>query len=155
MELCAADFFIVTVPTPIDDARRPDVTALLEASKTVGGVLKKDDIVVFESTVYPGTTEEDLRAGSGAGFGSHVRELQSFGVTVQVHDPVADPAAVLQEYGLVLQNDRCTDCARVLAPSLASRRPGGASDALGADFAHLEVLVGSCWVSQTPRPLRP
>jgi UDP-N-acetyl-D-galactosamine dehydrogenase len=58
-ELCVADFFIVTVPTPIDDARRPDLTALLGASKTVGGVLKKGDIVVFESTVYPGATEED------------------------------------------------------------------------------------------------
>lgn len=58
-ELSAADFFIVTVPTPIDQARRPDLTALLGASKTVGEVLKKGDIVVYESTVYPGATEED------------------------------------------------------------------------------------------------
>jgi UDP-N-acetyl-D-glucosamine/UDP-N-acetyl-D-galactosamine dehydrogenase len=58
-ELSAADFFIVTVPTPIDEARRPDLTALLGASKTVGEVLKKGDIVVYESTVYPGATEED------------------------------------------------------------------------------------------------
>jgi UDP-N-acetyl-D-glucosamine/UDP-N-acetyl-D-galactosamine dehydrogenase len=58
-ELSAADFFIVTVPTPIDQARRPDLTALLRASTTVGKALKKGDIVVYESTVYPGATEED------------------------------------------------------------------------------------------------
>ncbi len=58
-ELSAADFFIVTVPTPIDQARRPDLTALLRASTTVGKALKKGDIVVFESTVYPGATEEE------------------------------------------------------------------------------------------------
>ena len=58
-ELSVADFFIVTVPTPIDQARRPDLTALLRASATVGKALKKGDIVVYESTVYPGATEED------------------------------------------------------------------------------------------------
>jgi len=58
-ELAGADFFIVTVPTPIDQARRPDLTALLRASKIVGSALKKGDIVVYESTVYPGATEED------------------------------------------------------------------------------------------------
>jgi UDP-N-acetyl-D-glucosamine/UDP-N-acetyl-D-galactosamine dehydrogenase len=58
-DIARADFFIVTVPTPIDQARRPDLTALLRASKTVGGVLKPGDIVVYESTVYPGATEED------------------------------------------------------------------------------------------------
>jgi len=58
-ELSSADFFIVTVPTPIDKARRPDLTALLRASATVGKGLKKGDIVVYESTVYPGATEED------------------------------------------------------------------------------------------------
>ncbi len=58
-DLRAADFFIVTVPTPIDQAHRPDVRALLGASRTVGGALKRGDIVVYESTVYPGATEED------------------------------------------------------------------------------------------------
>jgi UDP-N-acetyl-D-galactosamine dehydrogenase len=57
--LAGADFFIVTVPTPIDQARRPDLTALLRASRTVGQALKTGDIVVYESTVYPGATEED------------------------------------------------------------------------------------------------
>lgn len=57
--LRAADFFIVTVPTPIDDARRPNLAALLKASMTVGQALKSGDIVVYESTVYPGATEED------------------------------------------------------------------------------------------------
>jgi UDP-N-acetyl-D-galactosamine dehydrogenase len=58
-ELKAADFFIVTVPTPIDEARRPDIGALLKASETVGRALRKGAIVVYESTVYPGATEED------------------------------------------------------------------------------------------------
>jgi UDP-N-acetyl-D-galactosamine dehydrogenase len=52
-------FYIVAVPTPIDDANLPDLKPLLGASKTVGKVLKKGDYVVFESTVYPGCTEED------------------------------------------------------------------------------------------------
>lgn len=57
--LAAADFYIVTVPTPIDAARQPDLGAMLSASKTVGGVLKRGDVVVYESTVYPGAVEED------------------------------------------------------------------------------------------------
>jgi UDP-N-acetyl-D-galactosamine dehydrogenase len=59
LQLKIADFFIVTVPTPLDDARRPDLTALLKASATVAHALKPGDIVVYESTVYPGATEED------------------------------------------------------------------------------------------------
>jgi len=51
--------YIITVPTPIDKYLRPDLTPLLKASETVGGVLKKGDIVIYESTVYPGCTEED------------------------------------------------------------------------------------------------
>ena len=58
-ELAGRNFYIVTVPTPIDDANRPDLSAVLGASETVGGVLKKGDIVVYESTVYPGATEDD------------------------------------------------------------------------------------------------
>ncbi|HEX5777536.1 MAG TPA: nucleotide sugar dehydrogenase [Xanthobacteraceae bacterium] len=57
--LKAADFFIVTVPTPIDRSNQPDLTALLGASESVGRALKRGDIVVYESTVYPGATEED------------------------------------------------------------------------------------------------
>ena len=51
--------FIVTVPTPIDASNRPDLTALLRASETVGRALKRGDVVIYESTVYPGATEED------------------------------------------------------------------------------------------------
>ena len=58
-KLADADFYIVTVPTPIDDARRPDLSAMLGASKTVGTVLKRGDVVVYESTVYPGAVEEE------------------------------------------------------------------------------------------------
>ena len=52
------NFFIVTVPTPIDDYKQPDLTPLIKASEAIGGVLKQGDIVVYESTVYPGATEE-------------------------------------------------------------------------------------------------
>ena len=58
-DLASSDFYIVTVPTPIDAARRPDLSAMFAASHTVGAVLKKGDIVVYESTVYPGAVEED------------------------------------------------------------------------------------------------
>lgn len=53
------NIFIVTVPTPIDSHKQPDLTPLIKASETVGKVLKKNDIVIYESTVYPGCTEED------------------------------------------------------------------------------------------------
>jgi UDP-N-acetyl-D-galactosamine dehydrogenase len=53
------NIFIVTVPTPIDKNNRPNLTPLVKASETIGKVLKKDDIVIYESTVYPGATEED------------------------------------------------------------------------------------------------
>lgn len=58
-ELRAANFFIVTVPTPIDEANNPDLKAMFGASESVGKALKKGDIVVYESTVYPGVTEEE------------------------------------------------------------------------------------------------
>jgi UDP-N-acetyl-D-galactosamine dehydrogenase len=57
--LRSCNCYIVTVPTPIDDYKRPDLTPLIRASETVGKVLKKGDIVIYESTVYPGCTEED------------------------------------------------------------------------------------------------
>lgn len=58
-EIQNCNVFIVTVPTPIDEHKRPDLTPLVKASETVGKVLKKNDIVIYESTVYPGCTEED------------------------------------------------------------------------------------------------
>lgn len=57
-DLKGCNFFIVTVPTPIDDFKQPDLTPLIKASTSIGQVLKKGDIVVYESTVYPGATEE-------------------------------------------------------------------------------------------------
>lgn len=56
--LAACNVFVVTVPTPIDNANRPDLSPLVRASETVGRVLKQGDIVIYESTVYPGATEE-------------------------------------------------------------------------------------------------
>ncbi len=58
-ELRSCNCYIVTVPTPIDVHKRPDLTSLIKASESVGMVLKRDDIVIYESTVYPGCTEED------------------------------------------------------------------------------------------------
>ena len=58
-DLKACNVFIVTVPTPIDEHKKPDLTPLVKASETIGKVLKKGDIVIYESTVYPGATEED------------------------------------------------------------------------------------------------
>ncbi|TBU74538.1 Vi polysaccharide biosynthesis UDP-N-acetylglucosamine C-6 dehydrogenase TviB [Phytopseudomonas daroniae] len=57
-EIAGCNFYIVTVPTPIDEHKKPDLTPLIKASETIGKVLKARDIVVYESTVYPGATEE-------------------------------------------------------------------------------------------------
>ena len=74
-DLQAAQIFIVTVPTPVDQANRPDMTPLVKASETVGKVLKAGDIVIYESTVYPGATEEVcvpvLERLSGLKFNQH------------------------------------------------------------------------------------
>ena len=58
-EIKDCNIYIVTVPTPVDKNNRPDLTPLIKASETIGKVIKKDDIVIYESTVYPGCTEED------------------------------------------------------------------------------------------------
>lgn len=71
-DISKCKFFIVTVPTPIDKANRPDLAPLVAASKSIAGVLKPGDIVIYESTVFPGCTEEIcvpvLEAGSGLSF---------------------------------------------------------------------------------------
>ena len=58
-DIAACNYYIVTVPTPVDKNNRPDLTPLYKSSETVGKVLKKGDIVIYESTVYPGVTEEE------------------------------------------------------------------------------------------------
>lgn len=71
-DLKTCNFFIITVPTPVTESKQPDLTPLVKASETVSKYLKKDDIVVYESTVYPGCTEEVcvplLEKGSGLKF---------------------------------------------------------------------------------------
>jgi UDP-N-acetyl-D-galactosamine dehydrogenase len=57
-DLKKVNYFIVTVPTPVDESKKPDLRPLISASKTVGSALKKGDVVIYESTVYPGCTEE-------------------------------------------------------------------------------------------------
>jgi len=58
-DIADCNIYIVTVPTPIDSSNRPDLTPLIKSSQSVGKVLKKDDIVIYESTVYPGVTEDE------------------------------------------------------------------------------------------------
>lgn len=74
-DLAAASIYIVTVPTPIDAHKRPDLTPLIKASEALGRVLKRGDIVIYESTVYPGATEEDcvpvLERASGLTFNTN------------------------------------------------------------------------------------
>jgi UDP-N-acetyl-D-glucosamine/UDP-N-acetyl-D-galactosamine dehydrogenase len=71
-DIAECKIYIVTVPTPIDEHKRPDLTPLIKASETIGQVLKSGDVVIYESTVYPGATEEDcvpvLEATSGLRF---------------------------------------------------------------------------------------
>ncbi|MCD6062159.1 MAG: UDP-N-acetyl-D-galactosamine dehydrogenase [Flavipsychrobacter sp.] len=71
-EIADCNIYIVTVPTPVDKYNRPDLTPLCKASETVGKVLKADDVVIYESTVYPGVTEEEcvpvLERISGLGY---------------------------------------------------------------------------------------
>jgi len=68
-EISSCNIYIVTVPTPIDKEKQPDLSFLVNASKAVGSILKKGDIVIYESTVYPGCTEEEcvpiLESSSG------------------------------------------------------------------------------------------
>ena len=72
LDLKNCNIYIITVPTPIDSSKRPDLNYLLEASRVVGSVLSKDDIVIFESTVFPGATEDicvpEIESASGLSF---------------------------------------------------------------------------------------
>jgi UDP-N-acetyl-D-glucosamine/UDP-N-acetyl-D-galactosamine dehydrogenase len=85
--LAASDFYIVTVPTPIDEARRPDLTALFNASDTVGRFLKRGDIVVYESTVYPGAIEEDCAPRLEHASGLHCGEDFTLGYSPERINP--------------------------------------------------------------------
>lgn len=71
-DLLSCNIFIVTVPTPIDASKRPDLTPLISASSLLGSIIKKNDIIIYESTTYPGCTEEDcvpiLEKNSGLKF---------------------------------------------------------------------------------------
>ncbi len=71
-DIADCNIYIITVPTPIDKNKRPDLGPLIKASEAIGNILKKDDIVIYESTVYPGATEEDcvpiLESHSGLKF---------------------------------------------------------------------------------------
>ena len=75
INLATCQIYIITVPTPVDEQKKPDLSALLLASKTVGAMLKEGDLVIYESTVYPGCTEEDcvpvLEKESGLNYNEH------------------------------------------------------------------------------------
>lgn len=105
-DIAACNVFIVTVPTPIDEHRRPDLTPPVKASEIIGKALKKGDIVICESTVHPGATEEDcvpvLARFSGLKFNTdscagYSPERFNPG---DVFDAWVDVAEVQHEYGL-------------------------------------------------------
>ena len=96
-ELAIANYYIVTVPTPTDKNNRPDLTPLLKASETIGKVLKPNDIVIYESTVYPGATEEDcvpvLEKFSGLTYCTSALTSENSALSTQhsgSHQPPAD-----------------------------------------------------------------
>jgi UDP-N-acetyl-D-mannosaminuronate dehydrogenase len=64
-DLAQANVYIITVPTPVDSNHTPDLAPLLAASEAIGGLLKKGDVVIYESTVYPGATERYLCRDTG------------------------------------------------------------------------------------------
>jgi UDP-N-acetyl-D-galactosamine dehydrogenase len=92
-DLADVEIFVVTVPTPIDTYKKPDLTPLRKASQAISSVLKKEDIVIYESTVFPGCTEEicvpELENGSGLKYNTDffcgysqnelIREIRSTG----------------------------------------------------------------------------
>jgi UDP-N-acetyl-D-glucosamine/UDP-N-acetyl-D-galactosamine dehydrogenase len=85
--LGACDFYIVTVPTPIDEAHRPDLAALFSASDMIGKFLKSGDIVVYESTVYPGAIEEDCAPRLERASGLHCGEDFTLGYSPERINP--------------------------------------------------------------------
>ena len=110
-EIADCNIYIVTVPTPIDAHKRPDLTPLLKASETIGKVLKPGNIVIFESTVYPGATEEDcvpvLEKVSGLTYCSTERLAAAPAVDVAVthHSPLTTQnSAVTHHSELRTQN---------------------------------------------------
>lgn len=94
-DLAGASIYIVTVPTPIDAHKRPDLTPLIKASETLGRVLKRGDIVIYESTVYPGATEEDcvpvLERVSGLTFNEDFLRATAPNVSIPVTSSIACP----------------------------------------------------------------
>ena len=118
------NYYIVTVPTPVDKNNRPDLTPLYKSSETVGKVLKKGDIVIYESTVYPGVTEEvnvdDLDALKSTG--AMVREW-----VVKAPFPVALEQQIRDAYAELTRNDPDA--------SFAVRSSATAEDLPDASFA--------------------
>lgn len=117
-ELQQAQFYIVTVPTTVDNANRPDMPPLVKASTTVGRALKQGDEIIHESTVYPGATEEvcvpvlEQHSGLQYSFKENcpdlrntkvveiVRQLQAYNIQVDVYDSWIDIDEARAEYGL-------------------------------------------------------
>ena len=80
-DIALANVYIVTVPTPVDEHKNPDLSYLISASKMIATILKKEDIVIYESTVYPGCTEEELDA--------YLMEFECYWVAVSVNGSIA------------------------------------------------------------------
>ena len=121
-DLFACNCFIVTVPPPIDEHKRPDLTPLLRASESVGKVLKKGDLVIYESTVYPGCTEEDCPDLRNTRVIDIIKELQDYNCDVDVCDPWADPVSAMHEYGIELVQDPAPGRYDAVVIAVAHRR---------------------------------
>ena len=130
-EIRGCNFYVVAVPTPVDENNNPDLTPLYGASTTVGKVISKGDIVVYESTVYPGVTEDECIPVVEKGIqvlGSDIlilgftfkencpdvrntkvidiyKALKEYNVNVTVYDPWANPETVKHEYGIQVTNE--------------------------------------------------
>jgi len=109
-----ADIIVVTVPTPVDESKRPDLTPLLGASRTVGGNLKRGATVVFESTVYPGATEDDCIPVIEAASGWKWKEDFHVGYSPERINP-GDPERSVDKITKVVAGDSPETAARLAA----------------------------------------
>ena len=128
-DLANCNVYIVTVPTPIDEHKRPDLSPLIKASEAIGKVLKKGDIVIYESTVYPGATEEDCAPVLESRVGTEVQRRLLCGLQPRTHQSRRQAASGLHDQKGHLRlhagsrrTDRSSSTARSLSPAPTRRR---------------------------------
>ena len=148
--------YIVTVPTPIDEHKRPDFTPLIKASQAIGSVLKPGDLVIYESTVYPGATEEicvpELERTSGLRFEGNTAahpERSAAGDANSVHPERS--AAVTPT---PVHPERSAEGAESKGPA-ASLPPPPAGEGWGGGASSPAASVGAASAATTPTPVHP